>query len=437
MMTGFQTLLARVALGVIAAVASVLLTMLPGLRTMRRERFDRTVCGLFAVSRLGLFGLIFIVLRIAPRGDVPAYYFGQARQVLAGLLPYRDFVSSYAPLHPYLDAGLISLWHTPLAIMLFSVLVEVAILPLWLRAGREFLADGEVRVAALLYLASPVSLQFVTIDGQDNAVIAVLLALAVLLVLRSRYFAAGAAFGVSVAAVKFLPLLYAPAYFLAVPRRWRLVAGALAVFVVVYGGFLAMAAPILTPLSAEGDLWSAGDLPYVVEAVFGVRVPPRLSDGVLLVALLAIFGLVGRMAVRAPMATRMRAVAYGMAALTLALLVFSKKSWPPYLMLALFPVCLLASGGRVAVERWKVAAFALFSAVSVAEHSYWASSLGQFTSGEFHRALMAGQRGAVMLLVLEVLLIAGYCWLLVEAVGRLRVLPDGRPTRAAGARAPF
>ena len=212
-MTGSQTLIARIALGTVAALGSVLLTLWPKLRTISRESFDRMAIGLFAVSRLGLFALIFLVLRIAPRGDVPAYYFEQGRQVLAGLLPYRDFVSSYAPLHPYLDAGMISMWHSPLAIVLFSVLVEMAILPLWLSAGRVFLPEPELRVAALLYLASPISLQFVTIDGQDNVVIAVLLALSVLLMLRSRACAAGASFGASVAAIKFLPLLYAPAFF--------------------------------------------------------------------------------------------------------------------------------------------------------------------------------------------------------------------------------
>jgi hypothetical protein len=389
---------------------------------MPRERFDRTVFSLIAATRLGLFALIFLVLGIAPRGDVPAYYATQARQVLAGLLPYRDFVSSYAPLHPYLDAGLISIWHTPLAIMFFSVLVELALLPLWLRAGREFLAEGELRVAALLYLASPVSLQFVAIDGQDNVVIAVLLALTVLLVLRSRYFAAGVSFGASVAVVKFLPLIYAPAFFLAVPRRWRMAGGALIVCAVVYGGFLAAGAPILAPLAAEGDLWSAGDLPYVIEAVLGIKVPPRLSDAVVLLALLGILALIAKAALRADLATRMRTVTYGMAALTLASLVFSKKSWPPYLMLALFPVCLLVAGGGVVRERWKVSAFAVFSVVSVTEHSYWASSLAQFTSAKFHQALLAGEAGAVLMLLLELLLIVGYLWLLWEAVSRIRTL---------------
>jgi hypothetical protein len=375
--------------------------------------------GLFAASRLALFGLIFLVLRVAPRGDVPAYYFEQATQVLAGLVPYRDFISSYAPLHPYLDAAAISAWHSPLAIMFFSVLVELAILPLWLSAGRVFLPEAELRVAALLYLASPISLQFVTIDGQDNAVIAVLLALSVLLVLRSRTFAAGASFGASVAAIKFLPLLYAPAFFFSVPRRWRMVTGAAVVCGVVYGGFLAAGSPILTPLAAEGDLWSAGDLPYLIEAIFGISVPPRLSDAFVLLVLVGIFALIARAALRADIATRMRALTYGMAALTLAFLVFSKKSWPPYLMLALFPICLLVAGGGVVRERWKVAAFAVFSVVSVTEHSYWASSFAQSPSREFHRALLVGEFGAVLMMLLEVLLIAGYLWLLWEAVRRI------------------
>lgn len=427
-MTGLETLVARIALGTIAAAASVFLASAQRLREMPRGRFDRGVFAAFAASRLGIFSLVFLVLRIAPRGDVQAYYFDQAKQVLRGLLPYRDFVSSYAPLHPYLDAGLISMWHMPLAIMLFSVLVELAILPLWLRAGREFLPEGEVRVASLLYLASPISLQFATIDGQDNVVIAVLIALAMVLLLRSRWVASGAVFGASVAAIKFLPLLYAPAFFLAVPRRWRFVGGAAAVIAVVYGGFLLLHAPILGPLLAEGDLRSAGDLPYVLEAVFGVRLPARLTDGVLLLALLGVFAGVWWAGQRASLAARMRALTFGMAALTLAVLMLSKKSWPPYLMLALFPMCVLVAGGGAVRERWKVAGFALFSFVSVTEHSYWASALGQISSMEFHRELLADDSGAVFMMVLELLLIAGYLWLLWEAVGR--ILTSSAPRRA-------
>jgi hypothetical protein len=420
-MTGQQTLIARVALGLVAAVASVLLADASRLISLPQRRFDRTLYGLFAASRLGLFSLVFLVLRIAPRGDVPAYYFDQALQVLAGRLPYRDFVSSYAPLHPYLGAGLISLWRTPLAIMLFSLLVELLLLPLWMRAGREFLAETELRVAALLYLASPISLQFVAIDGQDNVVIAVLIAFAVLLILRSRWFAAGAVMGFSVAAIKFLPLLYGPAFLVAIPRRLRFVLGGVLVLGAVYGGFLLLQTPILGPLAAERELVSAGDLPYVVEAVFGIALPVRLTDGCLLLCLIALFACIGRAAHRAPIEGRMRVLAFGMGALTLALLAFSKKSWPPYLMLALFPICLSVAGE--AASRWRrrlrIAAFAGFSVVAVAEHSYWASLLSQFSSIQFHQALLARRPDAFILLGMELLLVAGYLWLLRESVRRL------------------
>jgi len=420
-MTGQQTLFARVALGLVAAGLGIFLAWWPRLRGLGRQHFDRALYVSFAGSRLGIFALVFLVLRIAPRGDVPSYYLQQAQWVLRGLVPYRDFVSSYAPLHAYLDAGLISLWKTPLAIMLFSVLVELLLLPLWMRAGREFLPEGEMRVAALLYLASPISLQFVAIDGQDNVVIAVLIAAAMLLILRSRVLAAGTALGVSVAAIKFLPLLYAPAFFCAVPKRWRLVMGAVVVCGVVYGGFALLHAPILTPLVAEGDLRSAGDLPYVIETIFGVTLPARLTDGCLLLVLVGIFVGAGRICSRAALEVRMRALTFGMAAATLALLLLSKKSWPPYLMLALFPVCLVVGDGPVS-RFWngvRVAGFSLFSVISVAEHSYWASMFAQFSSLEFHRQLLSGWVDVWILLGVEVLLVGGYLWLLAEAVRRI------------------
>jgi len=417
-MTGEQTLLARAALGLAAGGVTVWLGGSRRLRSLSRRQFDRTLYAAFAASRLGLFGLIFVVFGVVPRGDVPAYYFDQGLRVLVGQVPYRDFVSSYAPLHSYVDAGLIVMWHTPLAIMLFSVLAELLLLPLWMRLGREFLAEQELRLASLLYLASPVSLQFVTIDGQDNAVIAVLIAAAMLLVWRSRAVAAGAVFGAAVAAVKFLPLLYAPAIFVAVPRRWRVVLGAVLVCGAVYGGFAMLHLPVLQPLFAEGDLRSAGDLPYLVEALLGVTLPARLTDACLLLVLVGVFVRVGRAANRASLEVRMRALTWGMAAVTLAFLAVSKKSWPPYLMLALFPVCLAAAGGGGSERRrgFRVVLFVLFEFVAVTEHSYWASVFLQAGSARLHGSLVAGRPDAWTLLGVEVLLVSGYAWFFREAM---------------------
>jgi len=420
-MTGTQTLLARTVLGLAAASVSVLLASSRRLRVMSRQRFDRLALTAFMFSRLGVFGIAFFLLHMLPRGDVPAYYFSQAELALHRSIPYLNFVSSYAPLHPYLDAALLRLWPTPLAIMLFSVLVEMAILPLWSRIARDLLPELDVRIAALLYVSSPISLQFVAVDGQDNVIIAVLIASSLLLLLRYRSLLSGAVFGLSVGLIKFLPLLYAPAFFLALPRRWRWAAGAALITAVIYGGFLLLHAPVLQPLTAEGDLRSAGNLPYMIEALCGVSIPGRLSDAFLLLLLAALFALITWISKQTPPAVRMRVIVFGICALTLLLLIFSKKSWPPYLMLCLFPLGLLPLAQSH--SRVRIWAFACFTVIAVTEHSVWASELALFSSLSFHQALVAHHPSALLFLVLEALLLIGYAWLLFEAVRQIFAAP--------------
>jgi hypothetical protein len=263
-------------------------------------------------------------------------------------------------------------------------------------------------------------------------VISVLIAAAMLLVWRWRPVAAGAVFGVSVASVKFLPLLFAPAIFVAIPKRWRFVLGMVMVCGAVYGGFAMLHLPVLQPLFAESDLRSAGDLPYLLEGVLGVTLPPRLTDGCLLLALAWVFTGVGRSAHCASPGGRMRALTFGMAAATLAFLILSKKSWPPYLLLALFPVCLTVAGGAAPERRsrWSVAGFAGFGFVAVTEQSYWATLFRQFPSAEFHRTLAAGRPDAWELLGVQVLLVTGYGWLFWEAMRLASEAKFGRTGRA-------
>src|SRR5277367_7166998 len=113
--------------------ASIIVCSLPRLRLLSREAFDRTVNLAFILSRLGAYLGVFFVLHIARRGDLMGFYWPEATAVLEHRLPYRDFQSSYAPLHAYLDASAIRLWFSPLAIILLAICVEMLLLPLWLR----------------------------------------------------------------------------------------------------------------------------------------------------------------------------------------------------------------------------------------------------------------------------------------------------------------
>ena len=414
--------MARAALGTGGAVASILLTGWTWLREVPSRTFDRSIISALIVSRLGLFTILFMVLHLVPRGDIPAFYFPQANAVFQSQLPYRDFPSSYAPLHAYIDALFIAFWRTPLAIILASVLGEFALLPLWLRLGRQLFDESTLRVAALLYLASPISLQFVTVDGQDNVLIAFLLAIALLLALQSRAFLSGALLGLSAATIKFLPLLFTPAFFAAVPRHLRWAAGTTFVLATVYGGALLLHLPILRPLTAEGAMRSAGNLPYLAESISGFAIPARISDLLLLLLLAGLWAIIARAAWRRPITDRMRLLTFGMAAITLALLLFSKKSWPPYLMFCLFPLCLLIAGERCR-PRLHIILFAWFGLVAVTEHSVWSSLLLEASSLKLHAALLAGNHFAQAFLFLHVTLLAGYLWLLFQSLRELRIPP--------------
>ena len=308
---------------------------------LRRSSFDRLVNASFLMSRLAIYVTIFLIFRIAPRGDVPGFYWVESKSVLNNLLPYRDFPSSYAPLHPYLDALVIRVWHSPLAIILFAICIEALILPLWLRIGRTFLAEKEVRLSALLYLTSAMSVQFVTIDGQDNVLIGALLVLALGFIYRSRICASGAAFGLSVATVKFLPLLYVPAFLAVIGRRIQWMVGTFIIILIVYGAFLASHVPIFAPLFSEGAMRSSGNLPFLVEGITGIRVPSIVWDSLVLFVCGLIILLIATKSRGVGLLLRLRILTFAFPALTLALVLFSKKSWPPYLMMCLFPLGLL------------------------------------------------------------------------------------------------
>lgn len=419
-MTGTHTLAARAALGGLAAAFSCALGCTRRFRTLSQHRFDLLAFSALLASRLGLYILIFAGLNISPRGDIPVFYRPEALAILAGKLPYRDFASSYAPLHPFLGAALLRVWNSPLALVLFALLVEAIAFPLFLTVARSGFSEGRVRLAALLYLASPVSLQFVTIDGQDNVLIALLLMAAMLLLHRDRHLLSGASLALAIVMVKFLPLLFVPVLFMASRQRWRWLTGFGVVLALGYLPFAVLRLPLLYPLQAEGQARTASDLPFLLEAVLGVSLPGHATDGVLLLVLGGVLLAVG-FALRGGTAERRLTVAMaGCVAMTLTLLLLSKKSWPPYLMLVLFPICLIAMPDE-GLNRWRLLVFAGFEWVAILAHSVWATEFLQIEGPALHSYLVAGEVRSLVFLLLQVALTGGYFWLLLVALGQIRL----------------
>ncbi|GAC1359414.1 MAG: hypothetical protein NVSMB3_06930 [Acidobacteriaceae bacterium] len=414
-MTGLQTLTARLALGGVGAAAGVVLSSLGSVDRPSPAQFRRLVSAAFLLSRLTLFALVFVILRVAPRGDVPGYYFPEATAALHGALPYRDFLSSYAPLHSYVDGVVLLLWNSQLALILFAIAVEFLLLLLWLRLGPQLLPERDLRVGAILYATSSISLQYVVLDGQDNVLVALLILLALWLALRSRLALSGIFVALAAVMVKLIPLFYAPVFLAGLRRRWAWTLGFAGVVALGYGSFALLRVPLLQPLALEGPLKSAGTLPYVVESITGLELSVRTWRVILLLMLGLTCGVVWRLVGDASDRARVRAVLWGISACTLVLLLFATKSWPAYLVLILFPLCMVAAGSGV----WGRVAFSLFGIVAVVEHSYWATLLGEASAPELHQALLRSEPQSLFFLLLELLLLAGYGWLLRACLGRV------------------
>jgi hypothetical protein len=418
-MTGLQSLEARAALGTSFAVAGLFLSAGSWIQRGSQKLFDRAAITALIVSRLGLYLTVFFILHLSVRGDVPTFYMLPAIAALHHMLPYVDYPTSYAPLHATLDAGLLLLWNSPLVIVLFSIVVEWFLLPVWLRVSRLFVTEAAARIAAVLYLTSALSVQFVTIDGQDNVVLAVLLGLALLALAKQRAALSGALIAVGAAVIKFLPLFFAPAFFLVSVRRIRWFAGFAVVLLLGYGYFILRHVPVLYPLTFEHTSRTASDLPFVLDALFNLAPHSLIEDSILGLALLSILVLLARIGRRRPdTVATLRAITFGCNALILALITFSRKSWPPYLVLTLFPCCLLMGSGPR--QRLRLVCFALFNVIAVTSHSFWATVFGQALAPDIYRSLLAHNPAAYTLLILQVALIAGYVWLLAESLSALR-----------------
>ena len=201
-----------------------------------------------------------------------------------------------------------------------------------------------------------------------------------------------------------------------------------------YGVFAAMHLPILAPLSVEGSMRTASDLPYLLESIAGITARHLgIEDGLLATVLLILIAVMLRARLRArSQGPLLHLVVFGCSSLNLALLIFSKKSWPPYLVLTLFPLCLLLGEG--AHRRLRLACFAVFNVLAVTTHSIWATLFSQFLAQPFHlHALVQRQPMAIVFLVTQILLVSGCAWLLVESIDMMLTPTEPRLTKGSPA----
>ncbi|MBI1796492.1 MAG: hypothetical protein HYR74_05515 [Candidatus Eisenbacteria bacterium] len=204
------------------------------------RRFARPAAGwaFFVLTRVVLGAIVFGAFQHRSWDWQGYIQIGQA--ALAGLTPYRDFATLYAPGLPYLLAlgVLLSPTFGPL------VLFVAADLGAWLALGR--LSNGLAPrrdSAAWAYLAFPPVWYFETRYAQEEAIAALFLALALVALARGRGARAGAALAVGQLVTKILFGLCALPILLARGARrstWLVYAGPVAL---VYGAMTLMRIP--------------------------------------------------------------------------------------------------------------------------------------------------------------------------------------------------
>src|ERR1700722_2306748 len=113
--------------------------------------FLRWAVGLQLIPSLLLFLALYVVGQREPTSDVPAYYLPVARAVLHGQVPFRDFISSYAPLFPYVGAALVSFWDSGKVFTLFAIGLNAVPLLLWHRSARACFGEHTSRYRTVLF----------------------------------------------------------------------------------------------------------------------------------------------------------------------------------------------------------------------------------------------------------------------------------------------
>jgi hypothetical protein len=362
-----MVLLVKALLGIAGIVGGLFLLRWTNSYLLTVAKFNIVAMTIFAISRLGLFVLIFLVLRIPPHSDVNVYY-GEAHEVLHGEIPLVNFASAYGPLFDYISAAIVVCWNSPVALVLLSVGLEFCAFPIWMRVGRKAFTETQTRQAAALYVANPLAISSVVITGQNHVGLSLFLALSLLALMHDRNARSGLWLGLSIVAIKFLSLLFMPILFLASKRRLVWVVGFAAFPLLGYGFIIAFSGNPLRQVIFHAYDSSSGNIPYLLGATGLTLTGPHER----LVADIAAFALlcgVFLLAVRRVQKFQPSGTIFMCALVLIVTMVANKKAYASYLIVALFPMCL-----AVAVQTRLVLAavyFFILSALAMLEPSLW------------------------------------------------------------------
>jgi len=345
-----KTIMLKAALAIVAGLLCMGGLYWPRVYGVSNRRFFWEAMGCASLIRVGLFVAAFVVMHMSAQSDVVVYRY-LTNRMMGGELVYRELRTPYAPLFHYVAAVPLLVWNSPLALILESIIIDLAAFAVWLTIGMRWFSPRAVRIAAVLAICSSISWVFIAINGQNQSWIALSLGLAVLALTKQRSGASGVAFSFAVTAVKFLGLLFVPILFFTNPRRLRWMMGFLIPTVLVYG-FFSLWGDLLMPLKWVGGDFESGSFGYLLSVAGLDTLDPlvkRIVDDVGIVLLGALMMLAWW---RIRRDCRPVDVVAWLSLTIFAFLFISKKSYPSYLLMAFIPACLTLAAAST--SRWRL-----------------------------------------------------------------------------------
>lgn len=380
------------------------------LTALPRHRFIMLLLPAMACLRFGLFALVFLVLKYPVHGDVARYYYPEALAVLHGLLPGHDFHVSYAPLFSYLAALPVCCWHSPMSIIIFTMLLELCTLPCWIMLAEQAFGKTVSYRAALLYVFNPLALCYSALFGSSQLWLALLLALALLARQKKKDFVSGVALGAALVMIKALAVLFVPALVATAAKKRRWMLGFLLPVILVVGACLARHIDVLGPFTIESSRYTSGNLPYLC-SIAGIDISTRWVHLLSYLALAVALGVLFFRAYQRRLFAAQHGAIYLISLTLLLFMLISSKSFTTYLLLAWYPLCICLCAAHT--SRWMPWWFSLWSLLALCEPGIWIRWMNKadfrlFTS----HAIGAGASRPAMLIFLavEVLLLAGYIY---------------------------
>lgn len=408
-----EIVLFKVVVPIIVALLGAWMLRNRQLESCSEASFLLRALALQAAPAVVLFVGLYVIAHREVTSDVANFYLPPARLTLGGQIPLRDFQSSYAPLFPFVGAAIISVWNSGKAFVLVDIGLNALTLILWHAIASRHADQKSARESTILF-ASSGNLLLQVLLGTNQVWIAACFAASAWLLVRGGSGRSGLLQGIAVGTIKILTLLYWPAFWICAPQRWRWLAGAIPVAVLIYAVFTALGVDLLYPLRFEGNLVTSGNLPYLLEPLVGAAEPlrNRIFDAL---ALLALLGSIAWLYVRArslPVRDRPQLVSACIALTGVVFMLVSKKSFAYYSVFFMYPAILMVVRGMPG-RAGRIAFLLLFNVLVSAEASLW-FHLKAFGAADVSLSAWlqaTDRRTAFGMLLVDVVLIACYVWL--------------------------